>query len=340
MKTPTIRITFIFYFIILTMFAQPPTEGGTEFSIGDLISVPSSTNINLMIVDTRTIETYFKVDNSNDRQIIYEEGGAVAAFSVFVESGYINVGTHTGSGSNSIYYRKAILNDTWYHIALVLDHSAPALEFYFNGVIQDSTEDAFSIPSHSGGIGLGYNTGSLRYPDCATWTNSGSSQICINDTTSSESNSYFFSGHLWGFRVWDTARTAVEIDTNKDILITDTSTSPGNDLLLFLDDDFNSVTYLDSNDIYQSTDFVLEVNKPEVLEATTRVYLNNHLLQIETLNTNIVNSVKIYSINGKLIVDKQYNEEINLSSLSKGVYIVKLNFENQNTTVQRKILIY
>lgn len=321
-------------------FAQPPTEGGTEFSSGDLISVPSSTNINLTVVDTRTIETYFKVDNNSDRQIIYKEGGAVVAFILYVDSGYINLGTHTGSGSNSIYFRKPISNNTWYHIALTLDHSVPELGFYFNGVKQDSTEEAFSIPSHSGGIGIGYSGSSLRYPDCATWPSSGLSEICVNDTTSSDSNTYYFAGHLWGFRVWNTARTASEINTNKDILITDTSTAPGDDLLLFLDSDFDSVTYLDSNDIYQSTDFVLEVDEGEIIDATTKIYLTSNILQIETLSSNIVNDVKVYSISGKLILNKKISEEINLSTFSKGVYIVEVDFKNNNQIVNKKIIVH
>lgn len=326
-------------FLISTIFAQPPAEGGTEFSPGDLIIVPNSTNINTTTVNNRTIETYFKVDNGASRQVIYEEGETVVAFSMYVESGYIHVGVFSDNGANSIYFRKPILNDVWYHVALVLDHDTSILGFYIDGILQDSTFDAFTIPSHSGGISLGFSEG-IRYPDCPTWTASGSSETCVNDTTSSDINSYYFSGHLWGFRVWNTARTASEINSNKNILITDTSTSPGSDLLLFLDADFDFVTYLDSNDIYQTTDFVLEVNGSEIVDTSTKIYLNDKKLQIETLASNTVSRVRIYSINGQLILDEEYNEGIKISTFSKGVYFVKIYFENNDKVLNKKILIH
>ncbi|MFT4684476.1 MAG: hypothetical protein ACI863_001080 [Flavobacteriales bacterium] len=331
--------TFILIFIISSSFAQPPAEGGTEFFSGDLIIVPNSTNINTTAVNTRTIETYFKVDNGTSRQVIYEEGDAAVAFSIFIESGYIHMGAFSGSGTNSIYFRKPILNDVWYHVALVLDHDTAILGFYIDGALQDSTFDAFSIPSHSNGISLGFTEG-IRYPDCLTWTVSGSSEKCVNDTTSSDSSPYYFSGHLWGFRVWNTARTASEINSSKNILITDTSTSPGNDLLLFLDVDFDFVTYLDSNDIYQTTDFVLEVNESDIVDTSTKIYLNENVLQIETLPSNTVNRVRVYSISGQLILDKKHNEGIKITAFSKGVYIVKLNFENNDKVLNKKIIIH
>lgn len=330
--------TFLLMLFTSIMYAQPSGEDGTEFANGDLISVPNSNNINTTSVSVRTIETYFKVDNGTNRQVIYEEGGAVNALLIYIENGYVHAGVFNSSGSNAIFFRKSIVNNTWYHVAMVLDGTD--LSFYIDGTLQDSNSSAFSIPSHSGGIAFARSSSNMRYADCTTWTSFGSSETCVDDTTSSDGNPYYFAGHLWGFRVWNTARTASEIDTNKDTLITDTSTSPGDDLIMFLDDDTDTIEYLASDDTFQTADFVLEVNKSEVLDATTRVYLENDILKVEVLNSNKINNVKVYSINGKLIVDKQYDEEISLSSLSKGVYIVKLDFENQNTTVQRKILIY
>lgn len=329
---------FLLFFSTTTIFAQPTGEDGTQFATGDLISVPNSNNINTTAVSVRTIETYFKVDNGINRQVMYEEGGAVNALLMYIENGYVHAGIFNSSGSNAIFFRKAILDNTWYHIAMVLDGTN--FSFYFDGVLQDTNTSAFSVPSHSGGIALAHSSSKLRYANCTTWTSSGLSETCINNATPSSPNSNYFAGHLWGFRVWNTARTATEIDTNKNVLITDTTTAPGNDMIMYLDDTTDTIQYLASDNTFQSADFVLDIYKSETLDITTTIYVSDNILSVETLSTNVVDRIKIYSITGKEVMNKKYESNLDVSHLSKGVYVVKLDFENQNTTIQRKILVF
>lgn len=327
---------------VLIIYAQPPTEGGTEFDgVTEHIPVPDSNNINTTTVTNRTIETYFKVDDASSRQVIYEEGAQIHAIVIYIESGYIHAGMYRSSGGagESIFFRKTISNNTWYHMALVLDN-ATDMKFYIDGTLQDTRSGAFTVPSHSGNINLGRSDGSLRYPSCATWTSAGSSEYCLDDVTASSSSNNHFAGHIWGFRVWDTVRTQTEINDNKDILITDTSTLPGSDMILFLDADFDSMTYFASDDTYQSTDAVLAINRDELLEDSIKIYINNGLLRIDALASEELKDVLLYSMQGKLIFKKNYDEEINVSDISNGIYIVKLNFKESDKTLQKKIIIY
>ncbi len=66
------------------------------------------------------------------------------------------------------------------------------------------------------------------------------------------------------------------------------------------------------------------------------VFIDNDLLKIKT--TEEINSVKIFDISGKLILDKKINESLSVSSLSKGVYIVCV-FTEKAEKINRKIVI-
>ena len=79
----------------------------------------------------------------------------------------------------------------------------------------------------------------------------------------------------------------------------------------------------------------------EVIDASTEIYPNpaNNLLNIVSYAAGI-NSVKIYSLNGKEVINTSVNAnqiKINTSSLANGLYIVDI--KSNNTSVKRKLII-
>ncbi|MBA3679727.1 MAG: T9SS type A sorting domain-containing protein [Bacteroidetes bacterium] len=66
------------------------------------------------------------------------------------------------------------------------------------------------------------------------------------------------------------------------------------------------------------------------------IFVDNTLLKVKT--TEKISSFNIFDMSGKLILDKKANETINVSSLTKGIYIVSIIKENGDK-INRKIVI-
>lgn len=334
-----LKLTLILCGSFLLGLAQPPQEGGIEFNgIDEFILMPDSDNINTRPVNNRTIETYFKVDDATNRQTIYKEGGQVNSIKFIVEGGYIYLGCYRDSGGPGelIFFRKPINNNTWYHVALVLDN-ASELKFYFNGVLQDSRPNFFQIPVHPGDFEIARSSGNTRYPACDTWTAAGSSEYCLDEISPNTPITNYFGGHIWGFRIWDVVRTASEINANKDILITDTSVAPGDDLIAFIDDD--SMNYTDSNGNIDTeevaTDSVLGIE--DVTTDDFRVYVQHNQLHVISNTGKIPERLSLFSLDGKRVVQVQNSGELSVSQLSGGIYI--LNISSDNKSQNSKVLI-
>ncbi|PTX60925.1 putative secreted protein (Por secretion system target) [Kordia periserrulae] len=258
MKKSLFLLSIVLFFTLVSV-AQPPNDGYYLDGVNDYIELIDSDNINTTIVNNRTIEGYFKVDDATNRQVIYKEGGGSRGIVIYVENNYIVVGGYNRSNSDytprwdGTYFREPISNGTWYHVALVFDNvSTPVnnpiaasdntnLKWYLDGTLMDSRA-GFEIRGHSGDVNLGRSDSNFRYPNCTSWTTGGSSEYCFDSNSQSNANNYF-GGNIWGFRIWDDVRTATEIDTNKDVLITSVGTDG---LVAALDGD--TISYLnDSN---------------------------------------------------------------------------------------------
>ena len=98
--------------------------------------------------------------------------------------------------------------------------------------------------------------------------------------------------------------------------------------------------------MYEVLDLVNDVpviisSLDEETEATTAIFPNpaKNTLNITSYNTK-VNSVEIYNLNGQLVLNKTLNtylSQINISSLTSGIYIVDI--KSENTTIKRKLII-
>ncbi len=90
------------------------------------------------------------------------------------------------------------------------------LKWYLDGVLQDE-QAGFQIGmGNHAELLVGYKDKRLWLPNCGSWTSSGLSEYCFNTSLNDDGgNEYHFDGYLWGFRVWNYARSAAEIIDNK-----------------------------------------------------------------------------------------------------------------------------
>lgn len=235
-------------------FSQPCDLGYELNGSNDYITIPNTTyiNANNTAVSNRTIETWFKVDDATPRQVIFEEGGATNAFLIYVEGERFYCGAFRGGASGSSeFFRSAsgdILDDVWYHVAFVQSTLGATTIFlwYLDGILQDS-QTSFTVPKHTGNNNLGRNGSGMRYPNCGTWSTSSvtgsNSQHCTNSLSSNVSANNYFDGNLWGFRIWNSGRTSIQINDNIDAEL-----SSGTNLVAYLDDD--SVEYLNNSGVW------------------------------------------------------------------------------------------
>ncbi len=229
----------VIYLLTAISFAQPTDLGFQLNGSNDYLVTPNTSYINTSLVSNRTVETWFKTNDTSTKQVIFEEGGGVNSILIYLDSDKLYCGAYKSNGAFARFFRSAsgdILDDTWYHVAFVIKTSGSTTTFlwYLNGVLQDSAS-GFKIPSHSGDIQLGRN-GNLRYGNCSSWSastvNGSNSENCSNSTTGSSGTKYYFNGNIWGFRIWNSGRTATEINNN-----INTELTTGTNLVAYLNND-------------------------------------------------------------------------------------------------------
>ncbi len=100
-------------------------------------------------------------------------------------------------------------------------------------------------------LNIGFKDDKLFFPtNGATWTSSGLSEFSFGEQINEDGGGEnYFDGYLWGFRVWNIARSATEINDNKTKLFLQPEDA---NLLAVLDGD--TVTYLDNNSLPDTRD--------------------------------------------------------------------------------------
>ncbi|SHI35736.1 T9SS type A sorting domain-containing protein [Algibacter luteus] len=261
--------TFLKGLLFLTItgaLAQAPNNGFYVNSIEkDVFKIPDSDVINKTQINNRTYETYFYANSTVARQFIFMEGEEKRGVLAYIEGGYIIAGAYCVDNDyanlwTGTYFRKAISANTWYHIALVFDNLSvpnptPAVtamdntnfKWYLDGVLHDQ-KAGFQIGGNGdhNNLNIGLKDDKLQIPTAlASWIPSGLSEYSFGEQIEEGGgDENYFDGYLWGFRVWNSARTAAEINDNKSKLILQSENA---NLLAVLDGD--TVTYLDNNSL-------------------------------------------------------------------------------------------
>ncbi|WP_288955819.1 LamG-like jellyroll fold domain-containing protein [uncultured Polaribacter sp.] len=213
--------------------AQIPCSSGFNANgTNDYITIPNTDAINLQNTRNRTVEFWFKPDDINTRQVLYEEGAQVNVIMFFIENGRVYAGAYRNnatSNANRRFFRSAIGDievGKWSHIALTLtDSPSLTLKWFLDGVEKDS-QNGLQVNTHSGDIAIGRNGGNIRFPSSLTnnWTSSSigssTSQTYNSGFTGQTNTDYNFDGNISLLRIWNVARTQTQIDTNKSTLLT------------------------------------------------------------------------------------------------------------------------
>ena len=320
------------------LVAQPGPNDGLSFNGADQFFImPDSDNINTTTVQNRTIETYFKVTDGTDRQVFYKEGAQVNTIKFYVENGDLYVGSYRNNGGNnkSIWFRTPVANNTWYHVALVIDNASRLL-FYLNGQLQATNTNYFELPFHPGNFEIARTAGPARYPNCNTWGTNGNVEECLGDVTNTDQIQLFYEGRIYGFRIWDDVRTEQEIMTNMNVLITDPTSDRGEDLIAFIDG--NVMVFKDDDgdfDTQESSGNVLSLE--DFTESEFKIYVENNFLNVESTDGILPEGLVLYDLIGKVAAENSNATQLPVNQLSDGVYILRIN--HQGMSVSKKVLI-
>lgn len=223
---------------ILVLHAQqrnlPCSPGYILDGVHDFIHIPDTDRINLAPqIHNRTIEFWFKATNVSSRQMLYKEGANVNGISMYLENGRMYLGALKNNALNSsdrLFFRSesnAIQPNVWNHVAFVIERQSiyiTQFKWYLNGQIQNDRQ-GFIIPSHSADIAIGRNKDGIRFPlnpnnwYASTISNS-NSQTYTSQLTGLDTGFYPFQGNIALFRIWNRARTNLEIIANSSKYLT------------------------------------------------------------------------------------------------------------------------
>ncbi len=143
---------------------------GIEFDgIDDYVSLDNASNENPIfdnIIHQRTIEVWFKpYDVSRTTpQIIYEEGGTVNGFNIFLNNSRLYVGAFSATNSfDGTWLNSLITSNNWHYVVLSYDNvTTGQFEFYLNGHLINNATAPTNITLHPGEDALGAMIGDTR----------------------------------------------------------------------------------------------------------------------------------------------------------------------------------
>ncbi len=163
------------------------------------ITISSSSVIDNMTVQQRTISLSFQTDDVTARQVLFEEGGTSKGLNIYIDNGNLYIGAWDRAvGFDGTFLSTAIQAGQSYSVSLVLDATntmtADALRGYLDGQLFGSGT-AMQIRGHGSGTAFGSNSGRTRF----------------HDGSSTKDVAYNFAGRLDHLRIYNRVLTIDEI---------------------------------------------------------------------------------------------------------------------------------
>jgi Flp pilus assembly pilin Flp len=154
----------------------------------------NSSAINTSTFNAKTMAVRFTTGGDvNTPQIIYEQGGGSKGMNIYIDNGGVYAGAWTNAGWGVKHLYASVQSNTTYDLVLVFNN--PNMALYINGSQRDSLNDAGSLGSHSGGIGVIGKNSSTKFHD-----------------GSSGSSSYSFIGSVSAMLQWNSALSGSDLD--------------------------------------------------------------------------------------------------------------------------------
>ena len=174
------------------------------------VAIPSSTEVNNLIVTERTVALAFNAENTTGRrQILFEEGGLTRGLVIYIENGEVIVGGWNRSALQSdwqgTWLSAPIVSDQWHHVSLTLSGSTTiqndALIAYLDGVEFDRGPGS-QLWNHNDPNGIGGANREVRFNS--------------NPTTSGFNN--YFEGLIDDVRIYNRVLSASEVNAVASLL--------------------------------------------------------------------------------------------------------------------------
>ena len=196
-------LILIFVLLVTSLFAQNYL---LDFDgVDDYIAVPNADSLNMKgPYPNRTIEMWFKADILTGRQTLYEEGGRLKGFHIYLESDTLYAGAwnETETSWDGTWYHHNIFANKWYHVALVLKDGTDTLSnnklfAYINGYeFSSGNKQGTKVYQHIGDIHIARHAATKVDTGDVAYTGD------------------YFDGRLNEIRIWNVARTQDEIKNN------------------------------------------------------------------------------------------------------------------------------
>lgn len=158
------------------------------------VSIPNHAQINAANHAQRSVEVTFNADVTTGRQVIYEEGGATNAFSIYIFNGSLYVtGRDQGAWGPANISAPVVAGQT-YHAAFTFDFPGGVFRGYLNGVEIGNTAVNAIFPSHTAAIGIGRMNNDSWFHDGAQ-----------------TGNGFYFNGKISDVAIYNSVLSAPEI---------------------------------------------------------------------------------------------------------------------------------
>ena len=143
--------------------------------VDTIIDVPNSPLLNESDISFRTVELEFRAEDTESKQVLYEEGGSGTGMNIYIEEGrlYGGVWDNQLTGSNrEVFPAVDVQSDTWYEVKLTWNCEAEIVADISACIVElkagdDSAGRGFEgyteiLPAHDNPIGIGGVNGSTK----------------------------------------------------------------------------------------------------------------------------------------------------------------------------------
>lgn len=130
--------------------------------------VPSHSNLNNMNIVERSIAFWFKLDDTNNRQVLFKEGDQWDGINIYVMNDQIHFGfwSDTLNALPETWVSAPMRDDTtWHHAAFIFDGTGATQSYYLDGVNVGTQSISGFIRAHPDEFNFGYSADTLRYRD-------------------------------------------------------------------------------------------------------------------------------------------------------------------------------
>ncbi len=210
---------------IVSVPAPTVTDNCSSLSLGaalnfdgvdDAVQIPATSSINQSSNQPlRTVEAWFQVEDKSlsQKQVIYDEGGSLTGFKVYVFEDQLYVLGHSepNAWEETVFSTPAINSGQWHHVALVLDANDPdpnrRFRAYLDG-IEFGAGFGASLSQHIDPNGIGASNNDTEFHDSPTFPIPGDGDF------GGPGPRNFFRGEIDEVRLWNTALTPTQIQDN------------------------------------------------------------------------------------------------------------------------------